>query len=52
MSVLAKAIKHKRWELAALCLLIGMAQVLSRLPADSIEGVLDALEGADGETER
>ena len=38
----------KQWELAALCLLLGMNRALSQLPADSIEGVLDLLEGEDG----
>ena len=52
MSILANAIRDRNWELAALCLLIGTARALSSLPADSVEGVLDALEGADGETEK
>ena len=48
MSTLAKAIGSKQWELAALCLLLGLEQMLSRLPADSLEGLLDVLEGENG----
>lgn len=50
MPSLAAALEGERWELAALCLLEGLQAVLSRLPVDSIEGLLDALEGReDGE---
>jgi hypothetical protein len=52
MAILANAIKDRNWELAALCLLIGMARALSHLPADSVEGVLDVLEDACDETAR
>jgi hypothetical protein len=44
MITLARAIATSKWELAALCLLIGLMEELSRIPADSIEGVLDLLE--------
>ena len=49
MMTLARAIATSKWELAALCLLIGLVEALSRIPADSIEGALDLLEGEDGE---
>jgi hypothetical protein len=49
MVTLARALATREWELAALCLLIGLSEELSRIPADSIEGVLDLLEGDDGE---
>ena len=49
MMTLARAIATRKWELAALCLLIGLVEALSRIPADSIEGALDLLEGEDGE---
>ena len=45
MSSLSEAIVHKNWELAGLCLLLGMLEALSRIPADSIEGVLDVTNG-------
>lgn len=45
MSTLASAITRRQWDLAALCLLLGLVETLSRIPADSIEGVLDILEG-------
>ena len=51
MSTLATAIGSKQWELAALYLLLGLWQKLSQLPADSIEGLLDVLEGEDGKGE-
>ena len=51
MSTLATAIGSKQWELAALCLLLGLWQKLSQLPADSLEGLLDVLEGEDGKKE-
>lgn len=49
MSALASAITSKQWELAALYLLFGLAQTLAKIPADSIEGVLDVLEGEHDE---
>ena len=49
MSVLAQAIAAKHWELAALCLLIGLEASLSLVPPDSAEGILDLLEGSDGQ---
>ena len=48
MSALAKAIAAKQWELAALYLLLGLLEAFSRLPADSVEGLLDVLEGDNG----
>jgi len=50
MSTLARAITTRQWDLAALCLLLGLLEMLSKLPADSIEGVLDILEGENGES--
>jgi len=49
MSTLASAITRKQWDLAALCLLLGLAQTLTKIPADSIEGVIDVLEGENDE---
>ena len=51
MSTLATAIAGKQWDLVALYLLLGLAETISRLPADSIEGVLDVLEGVNGDRE-
>ena len=48
MSTLATAISTKQWQLAALCLLLGLWETISRIPADSLEGLLDVLEGEDG----
>jgi len=49
MSILSEAIKTKQWELAALCLLIGLARAVSTVPGDAVEGVIDVLEVSDGE---
>lgn len=49
MSNLYKAIENKHWELAAVCLLLGLSHALAGIPADSVEGVIDVLEGTDGE---
>lgn len=48
MSVLSEAIAGKNWELAGLCLVLGMLEALSQIPVDSIEGVLDVADG-DGD---
>ena len=49
MSMLAEAIRTKQWELAALCLLIGLARAISSVLGDAVEGVIDLLEGEDGQ---
>ena len=48
MSTLAQAVGSREWELAALILLLGLWQSILSLPADSVEGVLDVLEGENG----
>ena len=45
MSLLAWALKQKRWEAAALCLLLGMVEVLEHLPPEALEGLLEVLDG-------
>jgi len=52
MSILSEAIKAKRWETAALCLLIGLARAISTVPGDAVEGVIDVLEVSDGQAGR
>jgi hypothetical protein len=50
VSTLAVAIQGKRWELAALCLLMGVTEAAAALPPDAIEGLLEVLAGLeDGE---
>jgi len=50
VSTLAVAIEGKRWELAALCLLMGVTEAAAALPPDAIEGLLEVLAGLeDGE---
>jgi len=48
MTTLATAIGNRQWDLAALYLLLGLMEAFSRLPADSMEGLLDVLEGENG----
>ena len=48
MSALARAIATRHWELAALYLLLGLWQALAKLPTDSVEGLIDILEGENG----
>jgi len=46
MSVLARAIARKQWELAALCLLLGLLEAALKVPPDSLEGLIEVVEGA------
>ncbi len=48
MRALADAIQRKQWELAALCLLLGLTEAAAKLPPDAIEGLLEVL-AADNE---
>ena len=44
---LALAIERKAWSLAALCLLLGVLDAAARLPAETLEELLDLLEAYD-----
>ena len=44
MATLAIAIERQQWELAALCLLLGVARVAAALPPDAVEGLLEVLD--------
>ena len=52
MSTLAGAIQGKRWELAALCLLLGVTEAAAALPPDAVEGLLEVLAGLEDEERR
>jgi hypothetical protein len=52
VSTLAVAIQGKRWELAALCLLMGVTEAAAALPPDAIEGLLEVLAGLEDEERR
>ncbi|MEE9324179.1 MAG: hypothetical protein V3U90_01300 [Dehalococcoidia bacterium] len=52
MITLAQAIKKKHWDLTALSLLLGMLEVASKLPQDTLIGLLEALEGDGGGKKR
>jgi hypothetical protein len=52
VSTLAVAIRNQRWEVAALCLLVGVAEAAAALPPDAVEGLLDVLAGLEDERPR
>jgi len=52
VSTLAVAIQGKRWELAALCLLLGVTEAAAALPPDAVEGLLEVLAGLEDEERR
>ena len=43
---MAVALERRNWSLAALCLLLGVADVAARLPPETLEELLGLLEGA------
>jgi len=43
VSTLAVAIQTKQWELASLCLLMGIVEAAAALPPDAVEGLLEVL---------
>ncbi|MFQ5860516.1 MAG: hypothetical protein ACE5IG_03085 [Dehalococcoidia bacterium] len=49
MSLLRAAIRDQRWEVAALCLLIGAMQAALTVPQDALPGLLEVLEGESGD---
>ncbi|GEM_PF-6950442 len=44
-TLLAQALAREDFDSAARCLLIGMARALEKMPADSLEGLLDVITG-------
>ncbi len=44
MSVLTVAIERRNWSLAALCLLLGVADAAAALPRETLESLLELLE--------
>ena len=51
MSSLAVAVKRRAWTLVAIYLLLGVVEAASRLPPETVEGLLEALEGSPGRDE-
>jgi len=45
MSRLAIAVERQQWTVVALYLLLGVAEVASKLPPDAVTGLLELLEG-------
>ncbi len=52
MTTLAVAIERKQWNLAALLLLLGVAEAAEALPPDAVEGLLEVLAGLEAEEDR
>jgi len=44
MTTLAVAIENKEWELAALYLLLGVAQAAAQLPPEAVHGLVEILD--------
>jgi hypothetical protein len=49
VSLLDYAIEHEEWELAGLCLLLGMVRAIEKMPREAVEAMLDELEGLEQE---
>ncbi len=49
MSTLAVAIDRREWELAALCLLLGVTEAAAALPPEAVDGLLEVLAGLEAE---
>ncbi len=47
--MLSVSIKRKEWELASLCLLMGVVEAAAALPPEAVEGLLDVLAGLGDE---
>ena len=50
-ATLALTLERKEWTLAALYLLLGLAEAASRLPPETFESLLELLEGLPGDDE-
>jgi hypothetical protein len=46
--MLTLALERRAWSLAALCLLLGVADAATRLPPETLERLLELLEVAPG----
>jgi len=52
VTTLALAIQRKQWELASLCLLLGVTEAAAALPPDAVEGLLEVLAGLEADGRR
>lgn len=50
-AALSLALDRKEWTLAALYLLLGVAEAASRLPPETFESLLELLDGMPGDDE-
>jgi hypothetical protein len=46
-SLLAMAIEREEWEVAALCLMLGVLQAAEKMPQETLDALLDELEFGD-----
>ncbi len=46
-SLLAMAIEREEWEVAALCLMLGVLQAAEKMPRETLDALLDELEFVD-----
>jgi hypothetical protein len=51
VSLLEWAIEHEEWEMAALCLLLGLIQSLRRVPPEVVDAMIDEMAGLELEDE-
>ncbi len=49
---LALAVRRQHWELVALCLLVGLAQTLERVPPETLPALLALVDPAGSEAGR
>ncbi|MBI2913819.1 MAG: hypothetical protein HYY03_07855 [Chloroflexi bacterium] len=52
LSILAVAIERQQWELAAVCLLLGVTRAAAALPPDALEGLIEVLDAGPERRQR
>ncbi len=52
MSTLSVAIRNRQWDLATLCLLLGILRAAETLPPDAVEDLLELLDSEANERGR
>lgn len=50
MALLSTAVKQERWDVAALCLILGLMRASLEVPEDALPGLLEVLGGDDAPT--
>lgn len=52
MTTISKAVDQQQWDVVAVCLLRGFVQAASRLPPETLQYLLETLEGGAGAAEK